>query len=66
MAQRLCASIVQPCILCEGPQEVWDVWIDEEYDVETIIRRELGHRCLAMTALNRERSMGRRNGDKRP
>jgi hypothetical protein len=55
MSQREVATIVQPCILCEGSMEVWHVYLDEEYDVESIIVEELEHECLGMRRLLRER-----------
>jgi hypothetical protein len=55
MSQRLCATILQPCILCEQTQERWEVWIDEEYDVEAIVRVEMVHTCPGMKRVLAER-----------
>lgn len=55
MSQREICVIVQPCILCEGSQEAWHVYLDEETSVETIIVEELEHTCPGMTRILGER-----------
>jgi hypothetical protein len=56
VSERVVATIIQPCILCEGDQERWDVWFDEEVSIERIEVVPLEHACPGMTRLLRERA----------
>ena len=56
MSERAQLVVVQPCVLCEGPLEVWTYFKDDEREgQERIEKITMSHRCDAMTALLRER-----------
>ena len=60
VSERLIASIDQPCILCEGTLETWNIYKDEEAKgIERIDRKVVAHTCDFLVALKIERHRSR-------
>ena len=54
MSPRALMIVEQPCVLCEGPLQLWTLMLDDETGQEVWTIEDLGHRCQDMKALMKE------------